>query len=350
MKAIDHKAFFINGAWRAADGTDRFDVISPRSEQRIGSVPAASKADIDAAVAAARHAFDAGEWPRLTPAERADYLSPRGRDRAATERTRRADHRGARLHAVPLADLPDGVACHELQLRRRDRPVPADGRGARQRSVAARGRVGGRRHHPHGRVQPGRQGTRRGGRQLPGVQLRASCDRSEGRTGADRGLHRRRQGHRTQPLALFVVGEICEEIGLPPGVLNIVAARAPESGYLVRHPGVDMVSFTGSVEVGARIAAACGELIRPCVLELGGKSAAIVLEDAKLEDVVPVLVGASVGTNMRPELRRPDPAPRTRVAVPRLCRGPGRRIRLAQGRRPHGRRHGGRSAGHLASA
>lgn len=63
MKAIDHKAFFINGAWRAADGTDRFDVISPRSEQRIGSVPAASKADIDAAVAAARHAFDAGSGP-----------------------------------------------------------------------------------------------------------------------------------------------------------------------------------------------------------------------------------------------------------------------------------------------
>jgi acyl-CoA reductase-like NAD-dependent aldehyde dehydrogenase len=58
-----------------------------------------------------------------------------------------------------------------------------------------------------------------------------------------------------------------------------------------------MVSFTGSVQTGARIGAACGELIRPCVLELGGKSAAIVLEDAKLEDVLPVLIGTSVGTN-----------------------------------------------------
>jgi acyl-CoA reductase-like NAD-dependent aldehyde dehydrogenase len=75
MTTIDHKAFFIDGAWRAASGTDRFDVISPRSEQRIGSVPAASKEDIDAAVAAARRAFDEGEWPRLTPAERAGYLS-----------------------------------------------------------------------------------------------------------------------------------------------------------------------------------------------------------------------------------------------------------------------------------
>jgi aldehyde dehydrogenase (NAD+) len=99
------------------------------------------------------------------------------------------------------------------------------------------------------------------------------------------------------PLATFVVGEICAEIGLPPGVLNIVAAGPAESAYLVRHPGVDMVSFTGSAETGAKIAAACGELIRPCVLELGGKSAAIVLEDARMEDVLPVLIGASVGTN-----------------------------------------------------
>lgn len=67
--------------------------------------------------------------------------------------------------------------------------------------------------------------------------------------------------------------------------------------YLVEHPDVDMVSFTGSDEVGAKVAAACGALIRPFVLELGGKSAAVVLEDAKLEDVVPVLVGSSVGAN-----------------------------------------------------
>jgi acyl-CoA reductase-like NAD-dependent aldehyde dehydrogenase len=113
------------------------------------------------------------------------------------------------------------------------------------------------------------------------------------------------------PLAIFVVGEICAEIGLPPGVVNIVAARAQESEYLVRHPGVDMVSFTGSAEVGAKIAAACGELIRPCVLELGGKSAAIVLEDAKMEDVLPALVGASVGTNSGQNC-----AAQTRLLVP----------------------------------
>ncbi|MFA3837779.1 aldehyde dehydrogenase family protein [Streptomyces aureus] len=72
---IDHKAFFIGGSWRPADGTDHFDVISPRSERRLGRVPAASEAGIDAALAAARRAFDEGEWPRPTPAQRAHHLT-----------------------------------------------------------------------------------------------------------------------------------------------------------------------------------------------------------------------------------------------------------------------------------
>ena len=75
MTTIDHQAFFIDGAWRPAKSEDRFEITSPRSEEIIGHVPAASTADIDDAVAAARRAFDEGEWPRLTPAERADYLT-----------------------------------------------------------------------------------------------------------------------------------------------------------------------------------------------------------------------------------------------------------------------------------
>ncbi|WP_432177419.1 hypothetical protein [Streptomyces sp. NBC_00063] len=72
MTGIDHTPRFIDGTWRAARGTDSFDAISPRPEQRIVSVPAASTEDIDAEVAAARHTIDEGERPRLTPAERAD--------------------------------------------------------------------------------------------------------------------------------------------------------------------------------------------------------------------------------------------------------------------------------------
>ena len=99
------------------------------------------------------------------------------------------------------------------------------------------------------------------------------------------------------PLALFAMGDMITEAGFPPGVINIVAAGAHESDYLVSHPDVDMVSFTGSDQVGAVVGEVCGALVRPCVLELGGKSAGIMLEDADLDQALPVLVGASVGTN-----------------------------------------------------
>src|SRR5688500_5669689 len=72
---LEHDSFFIDGAWRAAKSDRTFDVISPRSEELVGRVPAASRDDIDDAVAAARRAFDEGPWPRLSPAERAEYLT-----------------------------------------------------------------------------------------------------------------------------------------------------------------------------------------------------------------------------------------------------------------------------------
>jgi betaine-aldehyde dehydrogenase len=93
------------------------------------------------------------------------------------------------------------------------------------------------------------------------------------------------------------MGDMITEAGFPPGVINIVSAGAKESDYLIRHPDVDMVSFTGSSRVGSIVGEACGSLVRPCVLELGGKSAGILLEDADLDQALPVLVGASVGTN-----------------------------------------------------
>jgi betaine-aldehyde dehydrogenase len=99
------------------------------------------------------------------------------------------------------------------------------------------------------------------------------------------------------PLALFALGDLISEVGFPPGVLNIVAGGAQASEHLIRHPGVDMVSFTGSTTVGRRIGEICGGLIKPAVLELGGKSAGIILADADPESAIATLVGCSVGTN-----------------------------------------------------
>ena len=298
MTTIDHEAFFIDGAWRKALSDDRFAIISPRSEQVIGHVPAASRADIDAAVAAARKAFDEGEWPRLTPAERADYLT-RMADAISKRQSELAELISEELGCTlflsqvyqvisPMMSLnynaEIGRSLDTAQVRISDLgPLAAGSEGGSIIPMAGASLVV---QEPIGVVAafPAYNFAFPAVPQKVGPAMIAGCTAVVKVT-------------EPNPLATFIYGEICEEVGLPPGVLNIVAARGPESEYLVRHPGVDMVSFTGSVQTGSRIGAACGELIRPCVLELGGKSAAIVLEDARIEDVIPVLVGASAGGN-----------------------------------------------------
>ena len=200
MSTLDHEAFFIDGSWRRAEGADHFDVISPRSEQRIGRVPAASRADIDAAVAAARKAFDEGEWPRLAPAERADYL------------TRLADGLGKRqaelaeliteelgcplfLSQVYQAVAPImsfnyaaevGRSLQTAEVRVSDlSPLAASSAGGSIIPMAGASLVV---KEPVGVVAS-----------FPAYNFALRRDRAEGWAGAGRGLHGRREGHRTQP-------------------------------------------------------------------------------------------------------------------------------------------------------
>ena len=98
------------------------------------------------------------------------------------------------------------------------------------------------------------------------------------------------------PLTLFAMADLVTEAGFPPGVINIVAATREASEHLVAHPDVDMVTFTGSTEVGKKIGEVCGAQVKRCVLELGGKSAAIILEDADLDTAVPMVVALGAGT------------------------------------------------------
>ena len=185
MSTIDHQAFFIDGAWRAAQTDDRFDIISPRSEQVIGHVPAASRADIDAAVAAARKAFDEGEWPRLTPAERADYLT-RMADAIAKRQEELAEliteELGCTLFLSQVYQVVSPVM--SLNYNAEIGRSPRHRAGAGQRPRPAGDRLGGRQHHPDGRREPGRPGADRRGRRVPGVQLRVP------------GRRRRRSGRR----------------------------------------------------------------------------------------------------------------------------------------------------------
>lgn len=92
----------------------------------------------------------------------------------------------------------------------------------------------------------------------------------------------------------YILAEIAEEVGLPPGVLNVVTADREVSELLVRDPRVDKITFTGSTAAGRRIASICGERIARCTLELGGKSAAVILDDIDLETVAQTI-------DLRPE-------------------------------------------------
>jgi betaine-aldehyde dehydrogenase len=100
------------------------------------------------------------------------------------------------------------------------------------------------------------------------------------------------------PLDPYLLAECAEAAGVPAGVLNIVTADREVSEHLVTHPGVDKISFTGSTAAGRRIAGLCGEALRRCTLELGGKSAAIVLDDADLPAIVDdLLLGGAFPNN-----------------------------------------------------
>jgi betaine-aldehyde dehydrogenase len=99
------------------------------------------------------------------------------------------------------------------------------------------------------------------------------------------------------PLDAFLLADVLEEVGLPAGVINIVPAGREVGEHLVTHPDVDKIGFTGSSAAGRRIAALCGAQLKRCTLELGGKSAAIVLDDADLSTAIPSLLPNAIMNN-----------------------------------------------------
>ena len=257
---------FIGNKWIAPAAGGRIDVISAHSEQVIASVAEAREEDVDLAAKAARRAFDEGPWPRLSPQERAEYLR---RISAALEprmpEVARAwvDQIGALAVAAPFVtgggrfwfDYYAGMAdSYEWE-----KPVARMG-GQGQASVF-RAPVGvvaaiAPWNNPFGIMA---------GKVAPA--LLAGC--TVVMKPAPETL-----------LEAYILAEAAEEAGLPEGVINLVCADRAASDYLVRHPAVDKVSFTGSVAAGRTIGMACAERFARCTLELGGKSAAIVLDDA----------------------------------------------------------------------
>ena len=267
--------FFIGGDWVAPSTDARFHVVRPADETIVASVAEAGADDADRAIAAAREAFDVGPWARLSPAERAGYLTrigvglaQRGEQLAHIWTNQMGIlHRHAQVSAAAAGGFFHYYAALAEQFPFVERHAPIDGIGV---GLLAREAVGVVLAIVPWNAPLMLAALKVAPALLAGctVVLKASPE---------------------APLDAYVLAEVAEAEGLPAGVLNVVTADRAVSERMVRDARVDKVSFTGSSAAGRKIASICGDRIARCTLELGGKSAAIVLDDYPAEQVAEAL-------------------------------------------------------------
>lgn len=259
--------FFIGGEWVKPSSSSRIDVRDSATEEVFLSVAEAQVEDVDRAVTAARKAFDSGPWPRMAHKERAVWLN-----KIADAWTKRADaladtwtRESGVLHSVAKRAVLGPASTFRFHAGLADTfeweepHATPDG----QRALLVREPVG-----VVGAIIPWNAPNaliahKSAAALIAGctVVVKASPE---------------------APAAAYLLAEICEEIGLPAGAYNFITADREVSERLVRNPGVDKISFTGSTAAGRRIGSICGERIARCTLELGGKSPAIILDDYDL--------------------------------------------------------------------
>ncbi|MDB5715468.1 MAG: Betaine-aldehyde dehydrogenase [Sphingomonadales bacterium] len=272
-----HDQLFIGGKWIKASSDTTFDVIAPGTEEVYVRVAEAQEADVEKAVAAARDAFDRGPWPRMSPAERAGYMRAiaKGLNERAEEVAITWPNEMGILHSVAQSFAGGMGGIFEYYAGLAD-TFPFEERHHPQ----AGGALGLLVREPVGVVAaiiPWNAPINLMANKLAPALL-AGCTVII-------------KSSPEAPSAGYMMAEIVEAAGLPPGVINFITADRDVSEKLVRHPGVDKISFTGSTLAGRKIAAICGDRIARYTLELGGKSAAVVLDDYDLEAAADALVG-----------------------------------------------------------
>ncbi|HUG87507.1 MAG TPA: aldehyde dehydrogenase family protein, partial [Actinomycetota bacterium] len=262
---------YIDGEWMDARDGARFDVVDPATEEVIATAPDSQRADAEAAVAAARRAFDGGPWPRASERERERVLL------RAAEIVRRESERLAELETrdsgKPLAeareDIDEAAFMFEYYggwATKVMGEIPPVGPDAL--SLVVKEPVG-----VAALITPWNYPL------LMAVQkvapaLAAGC------------TFVLKPAEQT-PLTALELPAILEEAGVPPGVANVIAGFGPTAGApLVEHPDVDKVGFTGSVEVGKEIMRTGADTLKRVTLELGGKSPNIIFADASFEEAL----------------------------------------------------------------
>ncbi|WP_319448907.1 MULTISPECIES: aldehyde dehydrogenase [unclassified Mycobacterium] len=262
----ERRELFIDGKWVAPSTDAVIEVISPHTEQVIGHAAAAAPADVDRAVAAARTAFDEGPWPRLTPSERI----------AAVERLAAA-YKERRAELAELISATIGAPITFAKHVQARLPLTA---------MAAFAQVA--TDYPWDEARPGFYGNDiRVVRQPVGVVAAIVPWNMPQFLTIGKVIPALLAGCTVvlkpapeSALDALLFADIVASVDLPPGVLNVVPGDRAAGAHLVSHPGVDKVSFTGSTAAGRQVAMACAAGLRQVTLELGGKSAAIVLADA----------------------------------------------------------------------
>ncbi len=268
----DFEHIYLGGQWTAPATTNTFTVRSPHDGRVVGTAPAASPADIDVAVGAARDAFDNGPWPRMGVAERiapVERLTALFTERMDAMAELITDENGSPITfsklgqvggpLMMLLSFPAQAAAIEWEQARPGTTGP--GFVVRKEPVGVVGAI-----------------TAWNVPQLLIVAklvpaLLVGCTVVV-------------KPSPETPLDALLLAQMIDEAGFPPGVISIVPGDGAAGEHLVGHHDVDKITFTGSTAVGRRIGARCGEDLRRVTLELGGKSAAIVLDDADIEKTV----------------------------------------------------------------
>ena len=278
----DHDRFYIGGQWVAPAGSATIDVISPHTEEVIGRVPDGTAADMDRAVAAARDAFDNGPWPQMNPADRAAAVG------------RLADIYAARLGdfaEIITAEMGSPITFSQLA----QAPQP-------QMMLSYFADLG--KTFTWEDERPGLFGPVTVRREPVGVvaaivpwNVPQFTIMTKLPAALVAGCTVVIKPAPETPLDSYLLAELIEQAELPPGVVNIVPAGRQVGEHLVSHPDVDKVAFTGSTAAGRRIGSICGQQLKRCSLELGGKSAAIICDDADLAATMGWLEMASLMNN-----------------------------------------------------
>jgi aldehyde dehydrogenase (NAD+) len=258
---------FVGGKWQPPTSGKYFDTVSPSTEEKLAEVAEASEGDVDLAVRAAREAYE-NVWSKMRPKERGKYIfriARRMQEKARELAIVETMDGGKPIKESRDVDVPLAAAHFFYYAGWADKLAYACP-GATARSLGVAGQV----------IPWNFPLLMAAWKIAPAL----ACGNTVVLKPAE-----------TTPLTALLLAQICEEVDLPPGVVNIITGAGVTGAALVKHPGVDKVAFTGSTAVGKRIQQSIAGSKKKLTLELGGKAANIVFSDAPLDQAIEGIIG-----------------------------------------------------------